>query len=179
MHPLKLDYITKVPMWTREGAFWLMIGLGLLMGAGTQYSELSGETSQISERLEQLQQADARERRNQTRTAEQLKAHRAEITESQGVLSRLMLPWDRLFVAVERSAVRHRDVIALTAIHPDLGEGRVVIEGAASDMERLLDFVADLPKSPIIRHAFLSHHQREDKETEHPVRFSIIAEWKI
>jgi hypothetical protein len=64
------------------------------------------------------------------------------------------------------------------AIHPDVGERRVVIDGRSTDLDVLLDVVKELTEFDIISHAYLSHHQREDKEHAKPVLFSIMAEWK-
>jgi hypothetical protein len=178
MHPLRLNYTNAPVLWTRQGVAWLAVGLVLASLIGAYYGYLSGETSRAVEGLESARQLTDLERMGHEKLTGELKTYRAEIKETQTVLGRLTIPWDPLFVAVERVGARHSDRITLMAIHPDVGERRVVIDGRSTDLDVLLDVVTELTEFDIISHAYLSHHQREDKEHSKPVLFSIMAEWK-
>ena len=178
MHPLRLNYTNAAVLWTRQGIAWLGIGLALVALTGTYYGHLAEETARATEGLESARQLTDQERMGKEKLSGELKNFRAEIKESQAVLERLTIPWDPLFVAVEMVGARHSDRIALMAIHPDVGERRVLIDGRSADLDVLLDFVTQLTEFDIISHAYLSHHQREEKDQSKPVRFSIVAEWK-
>lgn len=179
MHPLRLDYTNRAVLWTRQGAGWLGIGLFLVAVTGAYYWYLAEETALVTEKIEAARQHTGRERMGKEKLTEELKTFRADIKESQAVLAQLTIPWDPLFSAVEQVGGRHSDRIALMAIHPDVGEGRVVIEGRSADFDVLLDFVTQLTEFDIIRHAYLSRHLREEKDHAKPVRFSIVAEWNV
>ncbi|NWF73112.1 MAG: hypothetical protein HXY51_08775 [Nitrospirae bacterium] len=179
MHPLRLDYTNRVVWWTSQGAAWLGIGLFLVAVTGSYYWYLGEETALVMEKIEAVRQQTGRERMGKEKLTEELKTFRADIKESQTVLGQLTIPWDPLFVAVEEVWGKHSDRIALMAIHPDVSEQRVVIDGRSADFDVLLDFVTQLTEFDIIDHAYLSRHQREDKDHAKPVRFSIVAEWRV
>ena len=179
MHSLRLDYTNRAVLWTGQGAIWLAVGLLLVAITGSYYWYLTEETVLVAEKIEAARQHTGRERMGKEKLTEELKTFRADIKESQTVLGQLTIPWDPLFIAVEQVGGRHIDRIALMAIHPDVGEQRVVIEGRSADFEVLMDFVTQLAEFDIIRHAYLSRHQREDKDRDKPVRFSIVAEWNV
>ena len=179
MYPLRLDYTNRAVLWTRQGAAWLGVGLFLVAVIGAYYGYLADETAGVTEKIDSARQLTNRERMGKEKLTEELKTFRADIKESQAVLAQLTIPWDPLFSAVEQVGGRHSDRIALMAIHPDVGEGRVVIDGRSADFDVLLDFVTELTEFDIIRHAYLSRHQREDKDQAKPVRFFIVAEWKV
>ena len=178
MHPLRLDYRKASITWTRQGSACLVLGLALVSSVGAYYEQLTMEVERATEALTSVRQFADRERKGKEKVTGELKAYRAEIKEAEAVLGRLTIPWDPLFVAVEQVGARHRDRIALLAIHPDVGERRVLIDGRSADLDVLLDFVTQLMESDIVSHAYLSHHQREDKDRAKPVLFSVVAEWK-
>lgn len=178
MHPLRLNYTNATVLWTRQGVAWLGVGLVLAALIGAYYGYLTGETSRATEGLESARQVTDLERMGHEKLTGELKTYRAEIKETQAVLGRLTIPWDPLFVAVEQVGARHRDRITLMAIHPDVGEQRLVIDGRSANLDVLLDFVTQLTEFDIISHAHLSRHQMEDKDRAKPVLFTIVAEWK-
>ncbi len=177
MHTLRLDYTNTPVWWTRQGLVWLAVGVVLVIALGTYYGHLVAETGRAAEALDAARELTNQERMGNEKLTGELKTLRAEIKESQTVLARLTIPWDPLFIAVEQVQARHHDRISLTAIHPDVAEQRVILDGRAPNLDELLDFVRELPEYEIISRAYLSHHQREDKDAAKPVRFSIVAEW--
>lgn len=177
MHPLRLDYRSSSVTWTRQGIACLLLGLALAGATGLDYDREMTETERLTETLMSVRQLTDREKRGKDRWTGEFKAHRAEIKEAETVLKQLTIPWDPLFLAVEQVGARHHNRIALQAVHPDVGERRVSIDGRAADLDVLVDFVSQLAEIDIITHAYLSHHQREEQDRERPILFSVVAEW--
>lgn len=179
MYPLKLDYAAATVLWTRQGLLCLLLGLSLTAGSLVYYQDLRSEHDGTTEALAAIQKRMDREQRKKDKLAAELKSHRAEIQEAGVVMKRLTIPWDALFGAVEQVGARHLNQIALLAIHPDVDERRVVIDGRSADLDVLLDFVAQLRDSRIIRNAHLAHHhlEPEKKDRGKPVKFTVVAEW--
>lgn len=179
MYPLKLDYANTKVTWTPQGVVCVVLGLALTAGSVSSYQYLHMKLDDTTETLAAVQKRIDREQRKKDKLAAELKSHRAEIQEAEVVMKRLTVPWDALFGVVERVGARHLNQITILAIHPDVDERRVVVDGRSADLDVLFDFVTQLQESKIIRSARLGHHHLEldKKDRARPVRFTVVAEW--
>jgi hypothetical protein len=82
--------------------------------------------------------------------------------------------WDHLFQALETAA--NADV-SLLAFEPSPQQRSVRLDGEARDLAALLDYLRRIDSAgPFVRVRLQSHQALRD-DPQHPVRFTVIAEW--
>jgi hypothetical protein len=89
--------------------------------------------------------------------------------------SRLSMPWERLFRALEAAAT---DRVALLAIEPDIESRTVIVSGEAKDYLAVLSYVASLAdRHDAFSKVYLQRHEIRAGGSERPVAFSVSATW--
>src|SRR5687767_1089789 len=105
--------------------------------------------------------------RSETRTP-QRRASAEEVAQVRDTLTRLSLPWDKLFGALE-SASSER--IALLGVEPDSKAGTVVITGDSKDYLAALSYVLELSHSDSLSKVQLVRHELKASDPQRPVAF--------
>lgn len=176
MRAIRLDYQRS-----RRPFPWL--GLGVLVSAlaamalmGSDYRTLSQRTEQWEARVERdAQLAGHRARALRPASAQAAREQALEVQYANQVLRQLSLPWDTLFRAVESAGDKN---IALLSMEPDLRKGTVAITAEAKNFEAMLEYVRQLGKRDVFGSVLLQNHQVQQADSEKPIRFSLLADWK-
>jgi hypothetical protein len=91
------------------------------------------------------------------------------------VIHRLSLPWEALFRNLEQAASNR---IALLAMEPDPGQGKIMLAGEAQAYGEVLQYMTRLESGAVLgQPRLLSHAVREDGPSR-PVAFAITAQWR-
>jgi hypothetical protein len=174
---LRLDYQRGIKPFP-----WL--GLGVLGSALVALALMGGYYHELSQRIvmwearvdhdERLSSHRARALRPATGQA----AHEQtlEVRHANEVLRQLTLPWDTLFRAVESSGGK---TVALLAMEPNIRKGTVTISGEAKNFAAMLDYIKQLGARDVFSSVHLQNHQVQHEDPEKPIRFSLLAVWKV
>jgi Tfp pilus assembly protein PilN len=177
MRALQLDYqrsVRPIP--------WL--GLGVLASALVALALMASHYHQLGQHIA-LWEARAAH-------VERLSSHRArallplsgqaareqalEVQHANQVLRKLSLPWDMLFRAVESAG---GESVALLSMEPDIQKGTVRISGEAKNFAAMLDYIRQLGARDVFGSVHLQNHQIRQDDPQKPVRFSLLAAWKV
>lgn len=96
-----------------------------------------------------------------------------EVAAAKDTLSRLSMPWDKLFGALEAAAT---DQVALLSIEPDPKAGTVLISGDGKDYLAALSYVLNLSRSEALARVQLARHEQK-KDQGNAVGFAVSATW--
>lgn len=158
------------------------LSLGLLLIGGLAVLLLAGYQWQLSHAIQQRQgeigkiRQELRSQAPPVRPLARGVSVDEEIQRAKVVVQQLLLPWDRLFAAIEAS---DRKGIALLSIQPDAEKRVIVIGGEAKNFEVMLDYIRQLEHSRSLVRVHLTTHEVQKKDPQHPVRFRIAAEWGV
>lgn len=177
MRALRLDYQRR----TRPVS-WL--GLGMLASALVALALTAGYYRQLGQGIELWESRVAHEERLAGHRARALRPASAEAAREQvlevehanQVLRQLSLPWDTLFRAVESAGGKN---VALLSLEPDIQKGSVRISGEAKDFAAMLEYVRQLATRDVFGSVHLQNHQIRQDDPQKPVRFSLLAVWKV
>ena len=159
MQRLDLDFVRSRRGSRRAGYVLLALAIALTGDAAWRFSTLKNAVGKA-------EQAVARA--SPRVGAPQVGAD--ELALARDTLSRLALPWTRLFAALEGAA---SEDVALLAIEPDPKSGTVKISGDSKDYLAALTYVMNLSRSDALSHVqLLRHEARQDA-----VGFQISAAW--
>jgi len=109
-------------------------------------------------------------------SAEEMQKLRAEIRDANSVMLQLSLPWNSLFKGI---AASQQNQVALLSIIPDATRRSIKISGEAKNLNVLLDYLKQLQKARSLSSVYLEKHQIDMHSAQHPVRFTIIANWVL
>lgn len=101
------------------------------------------------------------------------KATKLEIREANVVLTRLTLPWKKLFASLEGTG---NEGIALLSIEPDTKKGDAKIGGEARDLKSILAYMRRLEATGYMKDVYLLHHaiSQEDNKS---IKFVVVGAW--
>jgi hypothetical protein len=170
MKALELDFYRARPASPWAGWVLLVIALLFLADVGASWYRLRGSIAQSESRLAHLEGPAAA-----ARAPVRLTATPEELTVARETISRLTLPWNDLFGALEASA---NAGVALLSLEPDRESGTVIVRGEARDYAAALGYVQDLRRGRILRDVHLLKHEVREGRGAHPVAFSVSARWK-
>lgn len=118
---------------------------------------------------------------NGTRTAQAVVPHApgketdTELKRAHEIVSRLALPWEQLFLAIETATPSN---IALLGVEPNAQKHSVKLTGEGKDIHAVLAYVQQLEAQPVLRDVYLLDHGTPDADAERPARFVIEAMWE-
>jgi hypothetical protein len=159
MQRLDLDFVRSRRGSRRAGYVLLALAIAVTGDMAFRFSALRNS-------VEKAEQAVARS--TPRRGAPQAGAD--ELALARDTLTRLAMPWTRLFGALEGAA---SEDVALLSIEPDPKSGTVKISGDSKDYLAALSYVMNLSKSDALSHVQLVRHEaRQDA-----VGFQITAAW--
>lgn len=177
MRPLRLDYQRNTRPFPWSGGAMLVSSLLALGLMGWHYHELGQRIAQWEARVDHDERmAGHRALALRPATAQAARDQVLEVQRANQVLRQLSLPWDTLFRAVESSAGKD---VALLSVEPDLRKGMVKISAEAKNFDAMLDYVRQLGKRDVFGSVMLQNHQVQQADPEKPIRFSLLAVWKV
>jgi hypothetical protein len=172
---LRLDYQCGMQPFPWVGAVLLASALTMLTLVGIHYRELAekvifweakaGQAGTSGQRMK----GTAVSQRGTTDTA-------LEIKHANEVLHQLTLPWGALFQAIESSSGKQ---VSLLAMEPDAEKHVVKISGEAKNIAAVLDYIKRLSEQEVFSNVYLQNHQIQHQDPERPVRFALLATWKV
>jgi hypothetical protein len=92
---------------------------------------------------------------------------------------RLMTPWSRLLEDLELAATDSDNNVALLEISPDMNKRSVRVSGEARTLPHVLDYVSRLQTAESLRYPLLENHEIQVSDRERPVRFVVLADWRL
>lgn len=106
--------------------------------------------------------------------AQQLELEKAQNKEANEVIDRLSTPWDTLFRIFESTV--DEDTVLLE-LEPQADQNEVQVTAESRNFSTMLDFVRRLQESPSLHDVYVSSHQVQQQDPQHPVRFVVNAKW--
>ena len=174
MRTLTLDYQRSAqPGWVG----WLILGIGVALAAGAVFyyaalsRGLSGWEAKVSETMQHTQRSRSA-MGTEPRTLEETER---ELKLANEVLQKLTVPWETLFMALEKT---RGDKIVLLAVEPDARKGLVRITAEAKTAEDMLDYLRRLGNEAAFSRVILVNHQIQQQDSERPLRFSLVVNWE-
>lgn len=174
MGRLHLDFLHPQPPRLVWGIGLLALGV-IAAGAVTVYDHhVSRQIETIQARIEDARRLARREQPVARVPVVDSKRLSEEAIQANRVITLLTLPWNELFADLE--AAGSGDV-TLLSVEPDAQGKRLRIGGEARRLDDLLRYVERLEARPTLASVFLVSHEMKRDATQHPVSFSLAAEW--
>ncbi len=171
MRELELDFAARPHRSSWQGAVLLLAGAIAVFEMLSSHSELLRERAMISDEISQVER---RGRGISAGAASIDEATSQEIVLANSIIDQLVLPWDRLFRAVEGAAF---DKVVLVGITPDARAGTTQILGETTDREAMMDYVRRLSQQPELSGVYLLSHQYKARGGVRPFQFTATASW--
>lgn len=173
MAPLRLDYQRDKHPFPWPGAVLLVSGLMVLTLSGVYYLKLAGKVITLEAKVGQnIKPVQPQVASGQRGTADMA----LEVKHANEVLQQLTLPWGELFQAIESSSSKQ---VALLAMEPDAEKHLVKISGEAKDIAAMLGYIKTLAAQEVFDSVYLQSHQTQQQDPEKPVRFVLLATWRV
>lgn len=176
MPVLHLDYQRDSRPLPWGGVILLGLGVVILALATGYYLHLDQRIADAEARIEQGERLAGRQRQASPFAGKDARALSAEVEQANRILRQLTLPWEAMFRAVEVSGDQ---TVALLSMEPDPAKGTVRISGEAKDFTAMLAYVKQLGKRDEFSRVLLQNHHVNAEDSERPVRFAIVASWKV
>ncbi len=170
---LRLDYQRSMKPIPLAGAILLAAAVAVSILTGSYYYGLTSKTADWQDSLQKFEQASGRQAAG---PYQELRGEFLDIKQASEVLRQLTLPWENLFHAVESSTDRQ---IALLGMEPDTEKHVVSINCEAKDVAAMLNFIKRLQGQQEFSSVYLQNHQVQEHDPDRPVRFSLIAFWRV
>jgi hypothetical protein len=169
---LDLDFERKVFGPARARVILLVFGIVAIAGAVGYERILAGEIARREVEISRMQeQMRARQPVRVNVSARQLDD---EVKRAKEVIQHLTLPWTRLFAAIEST---DKTNVALLTVQPDASKRRITIGGEAKHLAGMLDYVRALEGSGMLSRVYVTSHEVQRQDPQHPVRFMLEASW--
>ena len=107
-------------------------------------------------------------------TPQQIEISRAEIKEVNKIIDDLSTPWDTLFRIFESTV---DDDTVLLALEPQTDRDELLVTAETRNFSTMQTYLARLRESPSLRDIYISSHEVQQQDPQHPVRFVINAKW--
>ncbi len=172
MTELRLDYQAATKPFPWAGAVLFAIAVAVAVAAGAYYRNLQGSIAY----WEASAGTDGRALGNHAVTVRASGEMVLEIKHANEVLNKITLPWDRLFRAVEWSSGKD---VALLGMEPNAEKNEVKISGEAKNMAAVLNYLKHLSAQDIFSSVYLRSHQVQQQDPDKPVRFTLVAAWRV
>jgi len=171
MQRLRLDFVQPAysPL---PGLALLLAAIVLMALAQFEVSGLSRSEKDLQDSLAKISQKPRAKGERQPQSDE----FKRENQSAHDVASLLLLPWRDLFAALEIAA---SDDVTLLSIEPDHRKQQVRITAEAKDFKAIVDYMKRLGEAPQLEMVHLEHYQQQEDSTEHGLRFSLLASWKL
>jgi hypothetical protein len=169
---VSLDFAAPRGRTTLAGAALLMFGSFALSAAGFEYYSLNSQRAGLELRLA----ASLRQSRPDPGSG----AHTARATDAAaGVATELGTPWTAMLADLELASRDSAGGVAVLAIEPDHEKHRVRISGESRDLSGALAYLNRLQTGSSLQFPMLDSHEVVADDKEHPVRFTLTADWRV
>ncbi len=167
MRKPELDFLRETPR--PPAAAWLLLALGIVLGATAAWRYLEAEQSLAGERAVAAGLDAARTAKKPVRAAKprQAAAETADRTQ-------LDLPWDTLFVQLEKSRPAE---IALVSLEADGRKREASLTAEARNPGVMLDYLERLRNQSGFNAVVLSNHAVREENPQQPLRFAVRLRW--
>jgi hypothetical protein len=92
---------------------------------------------------------------------------------------RLTTPWSLLLSDLEAAATESGKDVALLEVLPDKNKRSLRVSGEARSLTHVLDYVSRLQSAESLMYPLLENHEIQESNRERPVRFVIVANWRL
>ncbi len=110
------------------------------------------------------------------KAAEDFKLPKQEVSMVRKTVAQLVIPWEGLFKTFETTQLKS---IALLELSPSQQKEMVVIRGEGRDLDAVFAYIRALEKAPVLDKVHLQSHYVDKADPDHPVVFTIHAQWKV
>ena len=170
MSELRLEYQPNPPI-SRSGATLLALAIIALILTGTYYLKLSSQVASWEAKEERSQEGMLAGHSTKRGAAELAQ----EVNNANDVLRQLSVPWEELFQALEFAG---GNTVTLLALEPNVESRQVKISGESKNFKALMNYITRLQEQPVFGSIYLQSHQVQQRTSDKPVRFSILATWR-
>ena len=168
---VSLDFVAPRGRTTFTGAALLMFGLAALTVAGFEYHALNSQRAGLQLRLSAALRQSRPDPRNDVRTARENDA-------AAGIATVLSTPWTAMLADLELASRDSAGQVAILAIEPDHEKHRVRISAESRDLTGALGYLNRLQAGNSLQYPMLDSHEVVADDKEHPVRFTLTADWR-
>ena len=173
---LHLDY-SVAPHALRPWVWWVVaVALAAAALTGWQWSRLQAERAGLMQRLNARSEGMQPAAVSAPLSAERKTALKQQAAQANAVLAELGRPWPQLFAQLEKTAGKD---VALLAIRPEAGKGRVRIVGEVRQLADALEYVRRLATVGQMAEVVLEQHEVVESDPQKPVRFALTARWSL
>ena len=168
---VSLDFVAPRGRTTFTGVALLMFGLAALTSTGFAYHSLNSQRAGLQLRLAAALRQSRPDPRGDARTARENDA-------AAGVTRALGAPWTAMLADLELASRDSAEQVAILAIEPDHEKRRVRISGESRDLTSALTYLNRLQAGNTLQYPMLDSHEVVADDKEHPVRFTLTADWR-
>ncbi len=174
MRALRLDYRDHGRFLHLIGFALLVIVLALATVTGWYFTTLRQETSRLESLIERVE-GRIHGQATVSKVNQLAPDKLAEVIKfSNHAIHQLNLPWDTLFVQLEKAK---GDGVALLSIEPNSKSSLIKVTGEAKDYAAMLGYVRGLSEQGVLQNVYLTEHKMDDQNPDKPVHFSLEASW--
>lgn len=166
---IECDFVARGRASTPLSIILLAVGAVLVVVVIAVYVKLDGRRSGLELRL-------AAVRHSQTQVVDPADTHLGPSI--QQAAQDLATPWTLLLAELERASKDSADQVAVLGVEPDHSKHSVRISAEARSLPLALAYVQRLQSSRSIRYPMLDRHELLMDDSQHPVRFEIIGQWR-
>ena len=163
MRRLWLDYQRPDPGRRRSGMLLLAFGMTAALLTFVDYFAVAAERDDAQAKVEGLRRA----------AAGMAIAAAPGASNEPATAAPPARRWEALFDSLEAAAA---DSVTLLTLHP--GEKEIQIGGEARDFASALDYVQRLQSASALANVRLTQSEVLAEHPRHPVRFSLLADWR-
>lgn len=167
---LGIDFVGQRRI-TMPGILLFIMGIAGLLSIAMLHEQTKTEVAQWEGRLSHYKHPAS-----VIHNSDEQKITPSDLAYMNEVLKRLNLPWDSLFQVFEKTA---GEQVTLTSLQPEAAKETIRIGGEASNLYAVLRYLEELQKQSFFSEVNLVEHEIAQKAGQKPVRFQIVARWKL
>lgn len=167
---IDIDFVERRRRSSAAGVIVLLVGLAATWLTLSDYRNVSIGSELVTMNLTRYQSTPSRTRESHPSV---------DMAEVRLATQQLTTPWSVLLRDLELAAQDSGKEIALLEIAPDMNKKSVRVSGEARSLVHALDYVRRLQKTESLIRPLLENHEVLTADRERPVRFVILADWRM
>ncbi|MCP5093131.1 MAG: hypothetical protein GY949_19640 [Gammaproteobacteria bacterium] len=167
---IEIEFVQRRRRGSVAGVIVLVVGLVAAWLTITDYQDVTVSSELVTMGLARYDSSRTRKRENQPDI---------DAAEVRLATQQLTTPWSTLLHDLELAAQDSGKEIALLEVAPDKNKKSVRVSGEARSLTHALDYVRRLQNANSLLHPLLENHEILTSNRERPVRFVVLAEWRI
>jgi hypothetical protein len=168
---VSLDFAAQRLRPTLAASALLVLGVIALGGTGFEYYSLNNQRAGLELKLAASLRQSRPDPANEAHTA-RANAAAADIATELGT------PWTAMLLDLELAARDSQGRVAVLSVEPDHEKHRVRVSGESRDMTEVLAYLTRLQSGVTLQFPMLDSHEIVADDKEHPVRFTLTADWR-